>query len=88
MTALFEAFMHISARVTTGLAALALATMAAPTAHLATAPRPLAVDSIMRGPKLVGYPASGISTRWADEYKRILQLCERHLNSNDARRAS
>src|SRR5690349_5223025 len=63
--------MHISDRVSSGLAAFALV---AATAHLAGAPAPvkgakapraaggfeLSVDSIMRGPKLVGYPPTGL----------------------------
>ncbi|MBZ5558908.1 MAG: prolyl oligopeptidase family serine peptidase [Acidobacteriia bacterium] len=71
--------MHISAsRVTCGLAALALT---AASAHLAgtssagAAPpsKPagfeLTVDSVMRGPKLVGYPPTGL--RWSGDSARL-----------------
>ncbi|MBI3491311.1 MAG: hypothetical protein HY047_05950, partial [Acidobacteria bacterium] len=70
--------MHISAaRVTCGLATLALT---AATAHLAGAPPPraahtksggfeLTVDSVMRGPKLVGYPPTGL--RWSGDSSRL-----------------
>src|SRR3989441_1006761 len=55
--------MHISSRVTCALAAVACVLT---TAHPTTAPaKPfeLTVDSIMRGPKLGGYPPTG--PRWA-----------------------
>src|SRR5471032_2191526 len=71
--------MLISARVSSGLAALALV---ATTAHLAGAPPAapakavktaggfeLTVDSIMRGPKLVGYPPTGL--RWSGDSSRL-----------------
>jgi len=72
--------MHVSSRVTCGLAALALT---ATTAHLAGSPVPraaataarapggfeLTVDSIMRGPKLVGYPPTGL--RWSGDSARL-----------------
>src|SRR5471032_1911115 len=71
--------MLISARVSSGLAALALV---ATTAHLAGAPPAapakavktaggfeLTVDSIMRGPKLVGYPPAGL--RWSGDSARL-----------------
>jgi dipeptidyl aminopeptidase/acylaminoacyl peptidase len=75
--------MHISNRVTIGLAVVALT---AATAHLAGSPAPpaaakapgaakasggfeLTVDSIMRGPKLVGYPPSG--PRWSGDSTRL-----------------
>ncbi|HEY1911849.1 MAG TPA: hypothetical protein VGG73_13065, partial [Vicinamibacterales bacterium] len=75
--------MHISKRVTFGLAIVALT---AATAHLAGSPAPpapgkapgaakassgfeLTVDSIMRGPKLVGYPPSGL--RWSGDSSRL-----------------
>ena len=61
--------MHISSRVTCGVAALAC--MLA-TAHPGTAPgKPfeLTVDSIMRGPKLVGYPQTGL--RWSGDSARL-----------------
>src|ERR1700730_10679349 len=63
--------MHIPSRVTCGLAALALI---AGTAHPAgtKAPRAaggfeLTVDSVMRGPKLVGYPPTGVRRPGEDE---------------------
>src|SRR5260221_7911731 len=78
----FEDPMHISAsRLTCGLAALVLA---ATSAHLAgTSPaigagapqsaKPaafdLTVDSVMRGPKLVGYPPTGL--RWSGDSARL-----------------
>jgi dipeptidyl aminopeptidase/acylaminoacyl peptidase len=71
--------MHISVRASSGLAALALV---ATTARLAGAPAPakaktakaaggfeLTVDSIMRGPKLVGYPPTGL--RWSGDSSRL-----------------
>src|SRR5213082_2012100 len=57
--------MHISSRVTTALAVAAVVTFAEPTARLADAPFSLSVDSIMRGPKLVGYPPTGL--RWSGD---------------------
>src|SRR5262249_47680158 len=61
--------MHISSRVTTALAAAVLVTLAEPTAQLANGPFPLTVDSIMRGPKLVGYAPSGL--RWSGDSARL-----------------
>jgi dipeptidyl aminopeptidase/acylaminoacyl peptidase len=61
--------MHISSRVTRALAAVALVTLAEPTAQLANTPFPLTVDNIMRGPKLVGYPPSGL--RWSGDSARL-----------------
>jgi dipeptidyl aminopeptidase/acylaminoacyl peptidase len=61
--------MHISSRVTCALAALACVLI---TAHPTTAPaKPfeLTVDSIMRGPKLVGYPPTGL--RWSGDSARL-----------------
>ena len=71
--------MHISVRLRSGLAALILV---AATARLAGAPAPapakaartaggfeLTVDSIMRGPKLVGYPPTGL--RWSGDSSRL-----------------
>ena len=71
--------MHFPFRLTTGLAALALT---AATAHLAGSPAApaaaataksggfdLTVDSIMRGPTLVGYPPSGL--RWSGDSSRL-----------------
>src|SRR5947199_10805847 len=61
--------MHISSRVTTALAVAAVVTFAEPTARLADAPFSLSVDSIMRGPKLVGYPPTGL--RWSGDSARL-----------------
>ncbi len=73
--------MLMSARLSTGLAALAFV---AAGAHLAGAPSPipvkakagnaaggfeLTVDSIMRGPALVGYPPTGL--RWSGDSSRL-----------------
>ena len=56
---------------------IAAITLVAGTAHLAGAPQQkaavplfqLTVDSIMRGPKLVGYPPTGL--RWAGDSSRL-----------------
>jgi dipeptidyl aminopeptidase/acylaminoacyl peptidase len=50
---------------------LAAAALVAGTAHLTGAPAafPLTVDSIMRGPKLVGYPPTGL--RWSGDSTRL-----------------
>jgi dipeptidyl aminopeptidase/acylaminoacyl peptidase len=72
--------MHISVRVSSGLAALALVaasahlTGAAPPAKAGNAAKAaggfdLSVDSIMRGPKLVGYPPTGL--RWSGDSSRL-----------------
>jgi dipeptidyl aminopeptidase/acylaminoacyl peptidase len=61
--------MHISSRVTTALAVATLVTLAEPTAQLADSPFSLTVDSIMRGPKLVGYPPTGL--RWSGDSARL-----------------
>src|SRR5438270_4189601 len=61
--------MHISSRVTTALAVAAVVTFAEPTAQLADSPFSLTVDSIMRGPKLVGYPQTGL--RWSGDSARL-----------------
>src|SRR5438128_6802026 len=61
--------MHISSRVTTALAVAAVVTFAEPTAQLADSPFSLTVDSIMRGPKLVGYPPTGL--RWSGDSARL-----------------
>src|SRR5262245_52044722 len=61
--------MHISSRVTCALAA---AVCVLSTAHPTTAPGKsfdLTVDSIMRGPKLVGYPQTGM--RWSGDSARL-----------------
>src|SRR2546423_15439665 len=61
--------MHISSRVTTALAVAAVVTFAEPTAQLADSPFELTADSIMRGPKLVGYPPTGL--RWSGDSARL-----------------
>ena len=71
--------MHISLRASSSVVAL---TLVAVTAQLSGAPAPakakagktaggfeLTVDSIMRGPKLVGYPPSGL--RWSGDSQRL-----------------
>src|SRR5262245_15773773 len=61
--------MHISSRMTCALAAVACLLG---TAHPPTAPGKsfeLTVDSIMRGPKLVGYPPTGL--RWSGDSSRL-----------------
>src|SRR6478672_6886782 len=70
--------MHIPVRLSSGVVAVALV---ATTAHLAGAPAArakaakaaggfeLTVDSIMRGPKLVGYPPTGL--RWSGDSERL-----------------
>jgi dipeptidyl aminopeptidase/acylaminoacyl peptidase len=71
--------MHIPVRISSSLAAL---TLVAATAHLAGSPAAvkgkavktaggfdLTVDSIMRGPKLVGYPPTGL--RWSGDSSRL-----------------
>src|SRR5260221_10502288 len=65
--------MHIPSRVACGLAALAvIAGTAHPTGTNTTATAggfELTVDSIMRGPKLVGYPPTGL--RWSGDSARL-----------------
>ena len=71
--------MHIPVRVSSSAVVL---TLVAVTAHLSGAPAPvkagavrtaggfeLTVDSIMRGPKLVGYPPTGL--RWSGDSARL-----------------
>jgi dipeptidyl aminopeptidase/acylaminoacyl peptidase len=70
--------MRISAHIASGLVALAVVSS---TAHLTGAPSArakavkasgglvLSVDSIMRGPKLVGYPPTGL--RWSGDSSRL-----------------
>src|SRR5689334_12416089 len=60
--------MHISARLTCGVAALALVSSSGPLSG-AEKPFELTVDSIMRGPKLVGYPQTGL--RWSGDSARL-----------------
>src|ERR1044072_5894150 len=64
--------MHISSRVTSGLAALAViagSAQPASTKVFAAGGFELTVDSIMRGPKLVGYPPTGL--RWSGDSSRL-----------------
>src|SRR5882672_6277487 len=64
--------MHIPSRVACGLAALAvIAGTAHPTTNAVRAAGgfELTVDSIMRGPKLVGYPPTGL--RWSGDSSRL-----------------
>ena len=66
--------MRIFSRAAAGLSAVALTAL---TAHLAGAPLrkevagpfSLTVDSIMRGPKLVGYPPTAL--RWSGDSSRL-----------------
>src|SRR6185369_4969562 len=60
--------MSFSHRLRIGFAVLACT---AASAHLAGAPAtfPLTVDSIMRGPKLVGYPPTGL--RWSGDSSKL-----------------
>src|SRR2546421_4139641 len=65
--------MYIPRRAACGLAALALIFVTAQPAPI-TAARAigafeLTVDSIMRGPKLVGYPPTGL--RWSGDSRRL-----------------
>ena len=65
--------MHIPARVVCGLAALAVIAGTVHPTGVQAAPAAggfeLTVDSIMRGPKLVGYPPTGL--RWAGDSSRL-----------------
>src|SRR5579871_5603477 len=74
-----EVFMHRSARLTLGAAALAIAFST--TAQLQTPTFPLTVDSIMRGPTLVGYPPSGL--RWSGDSTQ-LYFEWRHAGDDEA----
>src|SRR5439155_1689257 len=77
MTAPFsEDFMHVSTRFSTAVVvALTLASaqfdarLKASRSAAAPVPFPLTVDSIMRGPKLVGYPQTGL--RWSGDSSRL-----------------
>jgi len=60
--------MTVSARVVVA-ASVAFATIATPQIRAASVPFPLTVDSIMRGPKLVGYPQTGL--RWSGDSARL-----------------
>ena len=71
--------MHSSARVT-GLAAVAILALST-TAELQTRTFPLTVDSIMRGPALVGYPPSGL--RWSGDSSK-LYFEWRHAGEDEA----
>src|SRR5580765_4924825 len=77
--------MHIPSRVACGLAAAAIVAGAAqPTgakAARAAAGFELTVDSIMRGPKLVGYPPTGL--RWSGDSSR-LYFEWRHADDDEA----
>jgi dipeptidyl aminopeptidase/acylaminoacyl peptidase len=69
--------MPISARMTAGLAVLALTTSTAQLSGTGAPKKgsdpasrfPLTVDSIMRGPKLVGYPPTGL--RWSGDSSKL-----------------
>ncbi|HYM25973.1 MAG TPA: alpha/beta fold hydrolase [Vicinamibacterales bacterium] len=60
--------MHVSARLAL-VVSVAAATVAAPQIRAASVPFPLTVDSIMRGPKLVGYPQTGL--RWSGDSAKL-----------------
>jgi dipeptidyl aminopeptidase/acylaminoacyl peptidase len=69
MTAPFsEVFMHVSARLAAAVT-LAVVTLSPNQIRAASVPFPLTVDSIMRGPKLVGYPQTGL--RWSGDSARL-----------------
>ena len=72
--------MHSSARLSTGAAALAFVTLSTTTARLETRAFPLTVDSIMRGPALVGYPPTGL--RWSGDSSK-LYFEWRHVGEDD-----
>jgi len=61
-------FMPFSPRLRGALASVVVVVAAARVAG-APAPFPLTVDSIMRGPKLVGYPPTGL--RWAGDSSKL-----------------
>ena len=62
--------MHISgSRLTIGAVAALLLYAGSPVRSAAPAKFELTVDSIMRGPKLVGYPQTGL--RWAGDSSRL-----------------
>jgi hypothetical protein len=61
--------MHISSRVTCAVAALACLLATAHPTSAPAKPFELSVDSIMRGPKLVGYPPTGL--RWSADSSRL-----------------
>src|SRR5262249_46473704 len=58
-----------SARLTSACTALALVAVAPALRSAAPARFELTVDSIMRGPKLVGYPQTGL--RWSADSSRL-----------------
>src|SRR5258708_4146151 len=64
----FEVFMHASARLAVALT-VTVATLTPHQIRAASVPFPLTVDSIMRGPKLVGYPQTGL--RWSGDSARL-----------------
>src|SRR5581483_3625748 len=74
-----EVFMHRSSRLTLGVVALAFSL--SPTAQLQTRAFPLTVDSIMRGPALVGYPPTGL--RWSGD-SSTLYFEWRHPGEDEA----
>ena len=62
--------MRISGRFSPAAAAILVLVFGAPAARTAPPPRfELTVDSIMRGPKLVGYPQTGL--RWSGDSSRL-----------------
>src|SRR4051812_1090765 len=63
-----EDFMHVSARFA-GAVTVALTAAATLQIRAASVPFPLTVDGIMRGPKLVGYPQTGL--RWSGDSARL-----------------
>src|SRR5579864_2611579 len=63
-----EDLMHVSARLVLAVS-VAAATVAAPQIRAASVPFSLTVDSIMRGPKLVGYPQTGL--RWSGDSAKL-----------------
>ncbi|HZP47997.1 MAG TPA: S9 family peptidase [Vicinamibacterales bacterium] len=71
--------MHRSSRLTLGVVALAFSL--SPTAQLQTRAFPLTVDSIMRGPALVGYPPTGL--RWSGD-SSTLYFEWRHPGEDEA----
>jgi dipeptidyl aminopeptidase/acylaminoacyl peptidase len=61
--------MHISSRLTCALALVACTLTTAQPSTAPAKPFELTVDSIMRGPKLVGYPQTGL--RWSGDSSRL-----------------
>src|SRR5262249_14229255 len=73
--------MRISARLPTTAAALVFLTLSTTTARLETRPFALTVDSIMRGPALVGYAPTGL--RWSGDSSK-LYFEWRHAGDDEA----